>query len=88
MYYGVRFSKEARLPPIRACCVFLENARLVSAIRPCSVAHRVKAHRIRYIFRFSEETSELNRFLLELNDFSSFRPILFLCFTNVRFLAR
>jgi hypothetical protein len=35
MCYGARFSKEARLPPIRACCVFWENARLVIPIRPC-----------------------------------------------------
>ncbi len=53
-----------------------------------AVAHRVKSHRIRYVFRFSEETSELYRLLLELNDFSAFWSILFLCFTNVRLLAR
>ena len=34
-----------------------------------AVAHRVNAYRIRYVFLFSEETSELYRLLLELNDF-------------------
>ena len=41
------------------------------------MAHRVNAYRIRYVFLFSEETSELYRLLLELNDFSGFRPNLF-----------
>ena len=68
-------------------CVFWRTL-VLGTQSALAVAHRVEAHRIRYVFLFSEETSELYLLLLELNDFSAFRPILFLCFTNVRLLAR
>jgi hypothetical protein len=88
MWYGVRFSKEAHLPPIRAAFVCFGRTLVLWTQSTLAVAHRAQAHRIRYIFWFSEETSEFYRLILELNDFWALRPKIFLCLTKVRSLAR